>query len=257
VLTAACLVVGCGGGDPDGAGDDLWVPQRGTEWQWQLSELPIDTSVDVPVYDVDLFTTSPAEVAELHAAGRHVVCYVSVGTWEPGRPDSDRFPGEVLGEHLDDFPDERWLDIRRLDVLEPIISDRFDRCADAGFDAIEPDNVDGYANDSGFDLDETDQLEFNRRIAALAHERGLSVGLKNDLEQIPDLVGDFDWALNEECVAFDECDAYRPFIDARKPVLHVEYDVPLLELCRVTGAIGGFSSMRKHIDLGVDREPCP
>ena len=105
------------------------------------------------------------------------------------------------------WPGERWLDIRRLSVLEPLMATRFDMCRDKGFDAVEPDNMDGYRNSTGFPLTAHDQLAYNRLIAELAHERGLAVGLKNDLDQIPELVGDFDFAVNEECAEYDECAA--------------------------------------------------
>lgn len=49
-----------------------------------------------------------------------------------------------------------------------------------------------------------------------AHSRGLSVGLKNDVDQIHSLVSHFDWALNEECVQYNECNKYQPFFDAGK-----------------------------------------
>ena len=81
----------------------------------------------------------------------------------------------------------------------------------------------GYRNDSGFDLTADDQLAFNKFIANEAHKRGLSVGLKNDLEQIPELVDFFDFSVNEQCHEFDECDALEPFIQAGKPVLNAEY----------------------------------
>ena len=42
---------------------------------------------------------------------------------------------------------------------------------------------------------------------AEAHSRGLEVGLKNDVEQVGQLVGYFDWQLNEECFQYDECEA--------------------------------------------------
>ena len=44
------------------------MPPVGTQWQWQLHG-QIDTAVDVPVYDVDLFEVDQAVVDELHAAG--------------------------------------------------------------------------------------------------------------------------------------------------------------------------------------------
>jgi hypothetical protein len=233
----------------------VWHPQVGQSWQWQLSDLPVDTTFDVDVYDIDLFDNSGDVVAGLHDDGRHVICYVSVGTWEPGRPDSDAFADEVLGKPLDDYPDERWLDIRAIDTLAPIIEHRLDLCAQKGFDAVEPDNVDGYQNDSGFDLSGEDQLAFNRFVAAAAHERGLAVGLKNDVDQVGDLVDDFDFAVNEQCVEYDECEALVPFIEAGKPVFHVEYHLGIEEFCPVTTALG-FSSLKKNDDLDAERQAC-
>ncbi len=34
----------------------------------------------------------------------------------------------------------------------------------------------------------------------------------------------FDGALNEECFAYDECEALTPFIEAKKPVFQAEYE---------------------------------
>ena len=190
-------------------------------WQYQLKG-PIDTSVGASTFDVDLFDTPASTVAELKAAGRTVICYVNVGAVEDWRPDST-LPAEVRGNELDGWPGEFWLDIRRLDLLEPYIAARFDQCRAKGFDGVEPDNVDGYANDSGFDLTADDQLAYNRMISRLARERGLTVGLKNDLDQVNELVNDFDFAVNEQCHEYDECGALRPFVAAGKPVFNAEY----------------------------------
>src|SRR3989304_876908 len=48
----------------------LWQPAPGTTWQWQLSDLPVDTTPDAAVYDVDLFETDASLVVDLHAQGR-------------------------------------------------------------------------------------------------------------------------------------------------------------------------------------------
>jgi hypothetical protein len=232
-----------------------WLPKVGTTWQWQLKGR-IDTSVPASVYDVDLFDVDRAVVEELHRKGRKVICYINVGAYEPWRPDASRFPADVLGEELDGWPGERWLDIRRIDVLEPIMAARMNMCRAKGFDAVEPDNVDGYANDSGFPLEDTEQLHFNRMVARLAHDRGLGVALKNDLDQVEDLVGDFDFAVNEECVAHKECQELVPFILDGKAVLHAEYSLPLSDICPVTESLH-FSSIRKPLNLTAPREPCP
>ena len=100
---------------------------------------------------------------------------------------------------------------------------RLDHAVERGCVGVEPDNMDGYANDTGFDLTADDQLDYNRFIAFEAHDRGLAVGLKNTLELIPALVDHFDFAVNEQCVEYDECDLLSPFIEAGKAVLTVEY----------------------------------
>jgi hypothetical protein len=256
---AALLLVltGCAAGEEAPAvtsQQQRWAPEQGVAWQWQLSGA-LDLSVDVPVYDVDYEKTSAAQVAELQQKGRRLICYVSVGSYENFRPDQAKFPAAVLGKALDGWPDERWLDIRQWDQLKPLLAARFDQCRDKGFDAVEPDNVDGYINDTGFPLGADDQLTFNRRIAALAHERGMSVGLKNDLDQIEQLQPDFDFAVNEECMRYDECERLRPFVAAGKAVLHVEYELAPASFCAKARELR-FSSMRKPLELGAARQSC-
>ena len=232
----------------------IWRPGLGVTWQWQLSG-PIDTSVEAEMFDVDLFETKEEVIQELHAKGRVVICYFSAGTYESWRPDASSFPREVIGLPLEDWPDERWLDIRRLDVLGPIMEKRLDMAVLKGCDGVEPDNVDAYANHSGFPLTYEDQLRYNLWLAQEAHVRGLSVGLKNDLNQIPDLVEAFDWALNEECFFYHECEALKPFVQAGKAVFGVEYELDTQFFCPQANAMG-FSFMKKHWDLDAWREPC-
>ena len=232
---------------------DIWQPRPGTTWQWQLSGA-IDTSVDAEMFDVDLFETPSSVITELHRRGRVVVCYMSAGAWEEFRPDADDFPDSVLGR-TNGWAGERWLDIRRLDVLGPIMEARMDLCRDRGFDGIEVDNIDGYANSTGFPLSAQDQLAFNRFLAEAAHARGLSIGLKNDLDQVEELEPDFDWALNEECAFYDECELLVPFIDAGKAVFHVEYELDVSEFCPLTAGLG-FSSLQKRWDLDAWRRTC-
>jgi hypothetical protein len=231
-----------------------WVPAPRTTWQWQLTT-PVDTSVAADMYDIDLFDNSAAVVAGLHAQGRHVVCYLDAGTFEPGRPDAGSFPASVIGKELPDWPGEHWLDVRRLDVLGPIIKARMDLCRQKGFDGVEPDNVDAYANDSGFPLTADDQLRFNRFLADAAHARGLSVGLKNDLDQVAVLQPAFDWALNEQCSQYSECNRLQPFVRAGKAVFEAEYELATDAFCPQAEA-AGLMAMRKHSSLDAFREPC-
>jgi hypothetical protein len=232
----------------------IWQPKPGLTWQWQLTQ-PVDTSVDTQVYDIDGTESSAAVVSTLHAAGRKVICYVNVGAAESFRPDAKRFPSSVIGLS-NGWPGERWLDVRQLRVLRPIIAARFETCARKGFDGIEADNVDGYQNDTGFPLTAADQLAFNRMLVTLAHGDGLAIGLKNDLDQVSELVQSFDFAVNEQCAEYSECEVLKPFIAAGKAVFHVEYNLPLNEFCPQTSALG-LSSMRKNTGLDAVRWPCP
>ncbi|MCW2883307.1 MAG: hypothetical protein QOE54_3407 [Streptosporangiaceae bacterium] len=225
----------------------------GTAWQWQLTT-PVDLRADVPVYDIDGSENSASVVAELHRRARRAICYVNVGAAESFRPDHGSFPAAVLGG-ADGWPGERWLDIRRIDVLGPIMAKRFDMCRAKRFDAVEPDLVEAYPERTGFPLTAADQLRYNRHIARLAHDRVLSVGLKNDLGQVGDLVKDFDFAVVEECAQYHECRDLLPFVRAGKAVLHVEYALPNAGFCAETKA-HGFSSMRKRLALDAPRWPC-
>ena len=104
------------------------------------------------MYDIDMFDHSSEVVASLQAKGRKVICYISAGSLEDWRPDADQFPKSVLGKSLEGWVGERWLDIRQIDLLAPIMTARMDLCKEKGFDGIEPDNIDGYINDTGFPL---------------------------------------------------------------------------------------------------------
>ena len=231
----------------------IWHPKPGLTWQWQLTE-PVDTTVDAQVYDIDGVNNGAAVVRTLHAAGRKVICYVNTGAVESFRADASRFPTSVIGSS-NGWPGERWLDVRQLRILRPIMAARFSDCAAKGFDGIEADNVDGYANDTGFPLTAADQLAYNRMLASLAHADELAIGLKNDVDQVPDLLADFDFSVDEQCAEYAECAQLSPFIAAGKPVFHVEYTLAPAEFCPQTTGLG-FSSMRKNPALDAPRWPC-
>lgn len=239
-----------------------WKPPVGARWQYQLQG-PVDTTLCVPpwaggacvtpqVYDIDAYapdgvTPNTAGVAAVHAAGGRAVCYVSAGAWEDWRPDAGAFPPFVLGRS-NGWPGERWLDVRRLDVLLPIMDARVEACAAAGFDAVEFDNVDGYANRTGFPLTASDQVRYNRMLAALAHGRGLSVGLKNAVELLTQLRPWFDFAVNEQCHQYRECGGYDAWVGAGKAVLQVEYTSAPGAFCPPALAAGR-SAIRKALAL--------
>lgn len=263
---SATAVAGCGGDDdpacttelrPGGGAADvrsqLPLLPVGVTWQWQIDG-ELETDLDVSVYDVDLFDASSADIETLRNAGRVVICYFSAGSWEEWRDDADAFDEAVIGRPLEGWPGERYLDHRDAGV-RALMQARLDLAVSRSCDGVEPDNVDTHDADTGFDLTRADQLDYNRFLAAEAHQRGLSIGLKNAPDLVDDLVDDFDWALVEECVRYDECDAYRPFIDAGKAVLNAEY---IDDACDTSDAIArycddpqrdGFSTLVKQWDL--------
>lgn len=245
-----------------GSSSGWWQPSPGISWQWQLTDLPIDQSFDVDVYDIDMFDNDASTVATLHAQGRVVLCYISVGSWEDWRPDADDFPSVILGNDYEGWPGEKWLDIRRIDLLAPIMRARLDLCQAKGFDGVEPDNVDGYTNDTGFPLTYQDQLAYNTWLANEAHARGLSIGLKNDEAQALDLVSHFDWAMTEDCFADEWCEEIAPFTDAGKAVLAAEYTDQfttnqfLNQVCPQAGVMS-LDVILKDRDLDAWRQGCP
>jgi hypothetical protein len=227
----------------------------GATWQLQLSG-KVDTSVKAQVFDIDLLANSRAVVGRLNRKHRRVLCYFSAGTNESFRSASQQYPTATRGQPLADYPDEQWLDIRRLDKLKPLIERRLDLCRRKGFIGADFDNVDGYANRSGFPLKPADQLRFNRYLARAAHARGLAAGLKNDLGQVPKLARSFDFAVNEQCFQYEECAVLeRNFIRHGKPVFHVEYKLKPRAFCPRARKLG-FSSLYKKLSLGSYRQAC-
>jgi len=205
------------------------APSAGNHWQptatmpWHIQYQGDMGTPEVPVHNLDGVGTSASQVEELHAVGAHVVCYFNAGGSETFRDDYISFPDDVQGKPLDDWPGETWLDVRELDVLLPIMAARMDECAEKGFDAVDPDNLDGYTTATGFPLTEADALAYQRALIGMAHDRGLGIGLKNTMDLIPELADEIDFAVNEQCQQYNECDTYAPLIALDKPVFNVEY----------------------------------
>lgn len=240
---------------PGGGSSSVWIPALKTSWQWQLANSPsANNLLDVEMYDVDGFDADAALIAEMHAKNIHAVCYLSLGTFEDWRPDANSFPAEVKGSG-NGWPGEKWLDVRQISTLSPIMTARFRMCKDKGFDAVEPDNIDGYSNSTGFPLSGDDQIAYNKWIATTVHSLGMSVAMKNDLEQVGALVSDFDFALNEQCFEYDECDLLTPFIGANKAVFEVEYSLSTSQFCSQANA-RNFNALKKDLDLTAAVTAC-
>ena len=174
------------------------------------------------VYDLDMFNTPASVVKRLHAMKRRAMCYVDAGTWG-WRPDASKFPKSVLGEPDSGWKGERWLDVRQTRILEPIMAHRLALCKQKGFDGVDPDNLDGYQNDTGFPLTYREQLTYDRWVAKAAHDRGLTADQKGDNGQVKDLVKVFDFAVVEQCYAQGWCKQFDVYTNSNRLVVDVEY----------------------------------
>lgn len=235
-----------------------WQPLPGESWQIQFTGESIDTNLDVEIYDLDLFDTPPELIDKIHAQDKHVICYLNAGAWEDWRPDAGDFPSEILGADYEGWPGERWLDTGNLAALAPIMLARLDLCTEKGFDGVDPDNLDGFTNETGFDLAPEEAIAYAQWLAAEAHSRGLAIGLKNAPELVPELEPYFDWALVESCFAQGWCEQVVPFIAKGKPVFAIEYiedGVEMEDFCGQAAELG-FSAILKNRELDDWVEHC-
>ncbi|WP_202637943.1 endo alpha-1,4 polygalactosaminidase [Bailinhaonella thermotolerans] len=231
------------------------------------------------VFDIDLYvdaevagnnhTVNTAAVKAIHARGAKAICYVNAGSIEEFRPDYKQFVDwhnahgkSLLGKPFSpEFPNERWANINndkgQRDFILKMMEPRVAKCAQAGFDGIEFDVVHAHEvgkKTTGWNISAATQLTFNKALAAMAHRHGLSVALKNDLSQVRELVSHFDYAVNEECFAWDECDELKPFIAAGKPVFHVEYETAPKSFCG-DAVSRRFSSIKKAETYALKDRP--
>ncbi len=216
----------------------------------------MNNNVPVDAYDIDGFEASQLEVDALHNKGIHVICYIDVGTYEPFRPDAESFPASVQGSSVEGFTEEKWLDVRQLSTLEPIMAQRIQMCKEKGFDAVEPDNIDGWENDTGFPLTAADSNTYDEWVAGEVHAQGMAVFQKNDGEQTNVLDSSFDGAVSEQCNEFNECSNFEPYLAKGEPVLNAEYNVATSAFCPSDLATG-IEGARFGINLdGAVFEPC-
>jgi hypothetical protein len=233
------------------------MPKPGTSWQWQLSGTGnLDTSFNVDAYDIDLFDNTAQTIAQLHAAGRKVICYFDTA-YEPGRPDSSQL-APYRGNAMQGWPGEYWLDVSQQAVVD-VMNARIALAQQKGCDAIEADDVDSKSNNPGTGITSAEQQAFIKALAAEAHARGMSYALKSDIDDIPAVIGDVDFDINEECFKYDECDTLTPFITAGKAVLEAEYGTGTLSdtkgICPKSNAMN-FDTIIKHLDLDAPRFAC-
>lgn len=188
----------------------------------QLSQ-PFNLSRPTDVLALELFGTAPERLTQLRGRGVAPICRVAAGLWENWRPDAGRFPRAALGRSPTGWQGQRWLDVRH-PALRSILEKRLDLCRERGFVGVLLAGLDGYAQDTGFDLKPADQLAFNRWLAEAAHARGLAAGIVGSLAQAAELAPAFDFLVDDACATSAEgCAAAKPFRAAGKPVFLIAY----------------------------------
>ena len=224
------------GGQPALAG---WRPASAQRLDIQLLA-PFDLARPVDVLALPLFGTLPALPRELQRRGTATICYVMAGVWESWRPDAAQFPQPVVGRPRAGRADQRWLDIRKVS-LHQVLERRVELCRERGVDGVLLDGLDGYADNSGFELTPAQQLTFNSWLADVAHAHGLAAGIMNALDQSVELAKSFDFLVADACLDRGDCPEIRPFLAADKPVYLLAYtNIPrrMAQYCAVAESIG-------------------
>ena len=165
------------------------------------------------------------------AAGAYNICYVNAFQTQPGESAwwkdhhddlllRDAGGGYVVDGEWNEILLDISTDAKRIAVAA-IVTGWIDGCATSGYDGVEPDNVDSYERSAGL-LDPSDGLALLGLLTRAAHARGLAIGQKNaaDLAAAGRRLG-VDFAVVEECGAYDECDAYTAAYGGR--VVDIEY----------------------------------
>ncbi|KAK4163876.1 glycoside hydrolase superfamily [Cladorrhinum sp. PSN259] len=268
----------------------------GVKWQIEIQS-PLKTTgslvpSDAVVWDIDLYFAAKNKdtipYIRSQIPGAIIMCYFNAGLVQLSDCDYDSVwanSGLISTPHPD-FPDERFVDVRKQQAIE-LIQKRITLANQIGCDAVDPDNIDTYIYDEGddnttFKLTRSDLVTFVKSLATFAHSlttlqgNTMLIGQKNAPELTTDVASSLDFAVLENCSGRNEpnttpfCRTFQtPYIVAEKPVFNIEYPPSLSEGssgCRDTGVTdadyqgtcgnttdkGGFSTVLKI--KGGDRE---
>jgi hypothetical protein len=209
---------------PSAAASSWAPPPAGARFDYQIGG-PYPPAAGVEVVERD-HREPPAE-------GVYSVCYVNAFQTQPEEADV------WLREHPDlllrrdgapvedpDWPGELVLDVSsaaQREGIAAVVGAWIDGCADAGYQAVELDNLDT-ADRFPELLDPDDVVALATTLVARAHGRGLAAAQKNAPELAARGAGEvgFDFVVAEECQVYAECDAYTAGYGDR--VIEIEYD---------------------------------
>jgi endo-alpha-1,4-polygalactosaminidase (GH114 family) len=218
--------------------ESRWTPKPGLTWSYGIA---LETS-DILSRPEDVITIDYQKgadvISKLHSKGKKVICYFSGGTIEPHRDDKDAYyntPNLVVEGKT--RWDENWLNFRN-EAVYPLIRKRIQRAVKENCDALEIDCLGAFNHEqlttkySGKPYTKEDSFKFAKKLSKMAHEEGISIGLKNVATIAPQLVNDFDFAVVESCsMSKNVCALYKDFPKQGKAVFTIHY-----------GNYGSFSS---------------
>ncbi|KAK3985219.1 glycoside hydrolase superfamily [Cladorrhinum sp. PSN332] len=270
----------------------------GAKWQIQIQS-PMKTSGDlIPsdalVWDIDLYSAAknPDTISHIHSQvpGAIIMCYFNAGLVQNSDCDFDSVwsnSGLISTVHPD-FPDERFIDVRKQKAVE-LIQKRISLANEIGCDAVDPDNIDTYVYDEDednattFNLQRSDLVRFVKALAGFAHGlktaqgNTMLIGQKNAPELTSDVSSVLDFAVLENCSGRNEPDTTTPFcntfqapyVGAGKPVSNIEYppsiktngcskvgDDDYKGTCGSLADKGGFSTVLKIKGGGSELDGC-
>jgi hypothetical protein len=187
--------------------------------------------------------------SEKPVSGKYNICYVNAFQTQPGEAAfwtgsrrslllTNRKGAPVIDP---DWPDEYILDTStkaRRTAIAAIVNRWIDGCAAAGYQGVEPDNLDSWTRSKKL-LTKADNVALATLLARHAHRRGLAIAQKNtaELGRTGRSTIGFDFAIAEECQVYNECGEYTgPY---GKNVIEIEYtDNPRSAWTRACAAQG-------------------
>jgi hypothetical protein len=239
------------GGAGDGGGP--FVPAADITFQMQLQG-ELDTAIDAALYIIDIDSPS-ADFRVLLQAGRRIVCHFSAGTVETFRDDADDIPEGARGNTLDDYPNERWLDVSAPSIRS-VMRARLERATANGCSAVLPTNLAVHRANSGLNVSEAQAVDFARWLANEAASLGLSAMLGSEALALT-LATEYQMALATGCLETDACKQWAPFRDQGKAVLVVAVgDASTAPALCAKARDAGLNAIIKQSDFGAFRVGC-
>lgn len=200
-----------------------WQPKASQKLTWYMQFMgKVDTTIDADVYWIDS-DVDQSVIDDLLSQDKKLMCYISGGSWEKWRDDLSLIPASVIGNDYDGWPGEKWLDISNIELLASVMRSRIAKCKARGFHGMDVDNINAYANGSGFNLTQSDGVNYVKWLANESHRQGMAFSLKNSEDIIEFVLDDIDMLQSESCDVWNNCNPGRQVIAANKPVWMVEY----------------------------------